>query len=124
MGRKTFESIIEILGQPLPNRTNIVITRDELCSYNGAMITHSLEEALKIARSENPTEVHIGGGAEIYRQALPLVEKLYVTWFDDEQEADTFFPDFESEFEITTMHEPCDHNGLRFQWIDYSRKRS
>lgn len=124
MGRKTFESIVEILGKPLPGRTNIVITRDESYSYEGAKVAHSLAEALEIARSENPNEIHIGGGAEIYRQVLPQVERLHITWFDDEKEADTFFPAFADEFKIIKEQEPMEHNGINFQWIDYSRKRS
>ena len=81
MGRKTFESVLEILGKPLPGRTNIVVTRDTNYQPDSAKVAHSLEEALDIARTENPTEIHLGGGAEIYRQALPFVSRLYVTWF-------------------------------------------
>lgn len=124
MGRKTFESIITILGKPLPGRTNIVITRDTEYNHEGAVVVHSLEEAIVIAQSENPTEIHIGGGAEIYRQVLPSVERLHITWFDDEKEGDTFFPDFESDFEIINNHAPMEHDGLQFQWVDYGRKRS
>lgn len=124
MGRKTFESILEILGKPLPMRTNIVITRDTNYTHKGVTVVHSLAEALNVARSENPTEIHIGGGAEIYQQVLPMVERLHVTWFDDEKTGDTFFPDFEEDFEIRTTHEPMEHEGLAFQWVDYSRKRS
>lgn len=124
MGRKTFESILEILGKPLPGRTNIIITRDTKYAYEGVTVVHSLADALNVAWSENPTEIHIGGGAEIYQQVLPMVAKLYITWFDDEKEGDTFFPDFENEFEVKTAHEPMEHDGLKFQWVDYSRKRS
>ncbi len=122
MGRKTFESIIEILGKPLPGRTNIVVTRDESYQFEGTKIAHSLEEALELAQSENPTEIHIGGGAEMYRQSLPLVSKLHITWFFDDKKGDTFFPDFLDEFEVTTEHEVRTHEGLRFQWVDYTRK--
>ena len=90
MGRKTFESILDLLGKPLPGRTNIVVTRDISYSSAGAVIAHSPEEAVKIAQSENPTEIHIGGGAELYRQYLPQVKKLHITWIDDKQTADTF----------------------------------
>lgn len=122
MGRKTFESILAILGKPLPGRTNIVITRDESYSHDSAKVAHSLEEAITIANAEHPAEIHIGGGAELYRQALPLVSKLHVTWFDDEPEADTFFPPFLTEFEQVVTHEPQTHEGVTFQWIDYIRK--
>ena len=122
MGRKTFESILDIIGKPFPGRTNIVITRDTSYEHEGAHITHSLEDAIKIAESENPKEIHIGGGAQLYEQALPLTSRLHVTWFYDHQEADTFFPYFEDDFKIETEHEPQEYEGLKFQWIDYIRK--
>lgn len=124
MGRKTFESIITILGKPLPGRTNIVITRDESYSYEGAQVVHSFEEALELARSENPKEIHIGGGAEIYRLSLPFVTRLHVTWFDDEKVGDTFFPPFQKDFEIIKTCEPAEHKGIQYQWVDYARKSS
>ncbi|USN89056.1 MAG: dihydrofolate reductase [Candidatus Nomurabacteria bacterium] len=122
MGRKTFESILAILGKPLPGRTNIVVTRDETYRYNTAKIAHSLEEAITIANEEQPAEIHIGGGAELYRQAIPLVSKLHVTWFDNEPEADTFFPSFLDEFIETAIYEPQTHEGVTFQWVDYVRE--
>jgi dihydrofolate reductase len=124
MGRKTFESIVSMLGKPLPGRTNIVVTRDESYVYEGALVAHSLEDAITLAKQEAPTEIHVGGGAEIYRQVLPLVSTLHVTWFDDAPEADTFFPDFENDFTVTTEHPAQEHEGISYQWVDYSRKSS
>lgn len=122
MGQKTFESIIDILGKPFPGRTNIVATFDKNFSYEGVKIAYSLEEAVEIARSENPSEIHIGGGGQIYRQMLPLADRLHITWFYDQKEADTFFPDFEKEFEIIKEYPITSYDGLDFQWIDYKRK--
>jgi dihydrofolate reductase len=124
MGRKTFESILSILGKPLPGRTNIVVTRDTTYLPEGATVTHSIEAALIVAKQEKPTEIHIGGGAQLYRQLLPKVSRLHVTWVDDKPGADTFFPPFEDQFVITKTHEPREHKGLGYQWIDYFRKRS
>jgi len=124
MGRKTFESIVEIIGKPLPGRTNIIITRDTSYTHEGTAVTHSLEEALEVAQSENPEEIHIGGGEEIYRQVLPLVSKLYLTFFDDDAQGDTFFPEFSTDFEIVTKHPPQEYNGLTYQWVDFKRKHS
>ena len=124
IGRKTFESILEILGNPLPERTNIVVTRDPDYNRYGIRVAHSLEEAIEMARAENPTEIHIGGGAELYRQALPLASRLHVTWYFDDQEADSFFPEFESEFYVTGEYPIQEYKGLQFQWVDYVRKRS
>lgn len=122
MGRKTFESIIKILGKPLPGRTNIVITRDTTYTYQGATVTHSLAAALKVAESEDPTEIHIGGGEEIYTQALPFVSRLHLTFFKDSKDGDTHFPDFADDFSVTTEHPPAEHNGLTYQWVDFERK--
>ena len=122
MGRKTFESIVAILGKPLPGRQNIVVTRNTAYTYPEVMVTTSLTEALEKASELDATEIHIGGGAEIYSQALPFVDELYVTYVDDEPEADIFFPEFETYFSVIKEHEPKEHNGLIYQWVDYVRK--
>ena len=97
MGRKTFESI----GRPLPGRTNIVITHKEGYQPDGVLVISSLEAALaraqEIATASKANEVMIGGGAEIYRQALPIADRMYLTQVDLEPPGDIFFPtiDFE-----------------------------
>ncbi len=124
MGQKTFESIIEILGKPFSGRTNIVATFDKNYRYDAdnVKVSHSLEEAVEIAQSEDPKEIHIGGGGEIYRQMLPVVDRLHITWFFDEQDGDTFFPEFEDQFEVTKESPVHEHEGIKYQWVDYSRK--
>jgi dihydrofolate reductase len=120
-GKNTFESILATLGTPLPGRTNIVLTREPHYDSKGALIAHSLEEAIAMAHVENPTEIHIGGGAELYRQTLPLVSTIYATWVHSAVAGDTFFPEFENDFRIKTTHPPRSHNGLSYQWVDYER---
>ena len=89
MGRKTFES----MDRPLPNRKNIVITRDKEYKREGIEVVHSLEEALALLKGSKE-EIFIIGGAEIYKQAINLADKLYITHIDGEdKEADTFFPE-------------------------------
>jgi dihydrofolate reductase len=122
MGRKTFESIITVLGKPLPNRTTIVVTRNPDFTYEGVLTASSLENAVKKAKELNPTEIHIGGGAELYRQALPFVDELYLTLVDGEPEADTFFPEFENEFIATIEHTKQSHKNISYQFVDYKRK--
>lgn len=122
MGRKTFESIIDILGRPLPGRPNIVVTRNAAYKYNEVEVATSLEDAFELALTHNPTEIHIGGGSELYRQALPFVDRINATFVHDEPESDTFFPEFESEFEIIEKHDPKKHNGLTYEWVDFVRK--
>ena len=122
MGRKTFESIIKILGKPLPGRTNIVVTRDPDYKYAGVKSVTSLEEAFQVAEKENPAEIHIGGGEEIYRQALPYVDRLHLTFFDDDKPGDAYFPEFAEDFIETKKYPSQEHEGLRYQWVDYKRK--
>ncbi len=122
MGRKTFESIIQILGKPFPGRTNIVVTRDPEYKYEGATFVMSLEEAFVIAQKENPTEIHIGGGTQIYEQALPYVDRLHLTFIDDDQNGDSVFPDFTNDFKITKEYSPENYEGLGYQWVDFERK--
>lgn len=87
MGRKTFDSV----GRPLPNRRNIVITRDATLKIDGVEVVNSLDKALEITNNEEKP-VFIVGGAEIYRQALPKTQTIYLTTIHHTFEADTFFP--------------------------------
>ena len=122
MGRKTFESIIVILGKPLPGRTTIVITRDNAYTYEGVMVTHSLSAALAAARALQPTEIHIGGGAEIYQQVIPMVTRLHLTYFFDNTPGDAYFPEFAKDFVAVKEYNQQSYNGLQYQWVDLVRK--
>ncbi|MBY0472851.1 dihydrofolate reductase [Patescibacteria group bacterium] len=124
MGRKTFESILAILGKPLPGRTNIVVTRSSTTLGAGdpnVIITHSLEDAIVKARELDQEEIHIGGGADLYAQALPFVDRLYLTLIDDEKEADTFFPEYEKGFTKKISEESHEHEGLKYTWLTLER---
>ena len=89
MGRKTYDSI----GRPLPKRTNVVITRDTNLAIEGCTVVHSLEEA--VAMFDKSEEVFIIGGAQIYKQALPIADRIYLTVIDKEYEGDTSFPEID-----------------------------
>lgn len=91
MGRKTYESI----GKPLPNRTNIVLTRDKSYHAPGCLVVNSLDEAIKFAESEENKEIFIIGGAEIYRQLLGAIERIYLTVVQHEFEGDAYFPELD-----------------------------
>ncbi len=121
MGRKTFESILALLGTPLPGRTNIVITRDPTWHHEGVLVAHSLEEGLEKARALDDVEIHIGGGAQLYEQALPFVDRLYLTLVDDEKPADTYFPAYEHLFTKKILEEKHQHNGLNYRWTTLER---
>lgn len=89
MGRKTYDSI----GRPLPGRETIVLTRGEEFNVPGVARAKSLDEAIALAKKNNSEECVICGGGQIYEQALPLVQKIYLSRIDEEDvEADTFFP--------------------------------
>ena len=121
MGRKTFESIVEYLGRPLPERTNIVITRDAAWKYDGVIVAASLEDAIAKGRELDQQEVHIGGGAQVYQQALPYIDKLYLTLVDDAKEADTFFPEYAKDFTKKVFEEDHEWKGLKYRWVDLER---
>ncbi|MCV9888452.1 dihydrofolate reductase [Metabacillus halosaccharovorans] len=88
MGRKTFESI----GRPLPGRENIIVTRDSTYSQEGCTILHSIDEILELS-SRSDEELFVIGGAEIFKEILPVSDRLYITEIDDVFEGDTYFPD-------------------------------
>lgn len=123
MGRKTFESIVGYVGGPLPERTNIVVTRDPSWKYDGVIVTDSIQKAIEIATPLDSEEIHIGGGGEIYRQALPLVDKLYLTLIDAEsKDANIFFPPYETEFTKKVFEEEHEWNGIKYKYVDLERE--
>ncbi|TSC84612.1 MAG: dihydrofolate reductase [Parcubacteria group bacterium Gr01-1014_17] len=135
MGRKTFESI----GKALPNRTNIVITRNPDFKHarrggvaEGVIVASSLENAIGLARSDlesgkrsdlKDPEIFIIGGGEIYQQALPLADKLYLTLVESDAEGDTFFPDWRNDFtkEVFREERIDPKTGLKYVWVDLER---
>ena len=124
IGRLTFESIIEILGKPLPGRTNIILTKDQRYKPASVIVAHSLEEALTVAYDLKPTEIHLGGGGQIYQAAWSLVDRLHLTLVDDEPMGDTFFPDYSQDFFITKSYGPMKYGDLSYEWVDFKRKPS
>lgn len=119
MGRKTFGSI----GKPLPGRTNIVVTRDINWTHENVAVFHSLEEALKHAASLDEKEIFIIGGAQIYEQALPYADRLYLTLIEAENpEAEIFFPVYQREFPKIKNEERREMSeGLRYTWRTLER---
>lgn len=119
-GRKNYESI----GKPLPHRRNIVVSRQRDYEAPGCDVVHSLDEALAAAASE--TEVFVIGGAEIYRQALPLASRLYLTEIHASVAGDTRFPTFErAEWQETAreFHAADARHAHAFSFVILERKR-
>lgn len=121
MGRKTFESIVGYIGGPLPGRPNIVVTRNSAWTYEGVTVCQTLEEAIEKAKTLDAEEIHIGGGAQLYEQALPIMDKLYLTLIDAEGDADSFFPPYEDQFTKKTFEEEREYKGLKYKWVDVER---
>ena len=115
VGRKTWESFPK---RPLPGRTNIVITRDAAYRAEGAVVVHSFEEALTRARTENPSEILIAGGAEIYRAALPLATRVELTEVHVQAEGDAHFPRaLFNGWRETARHEHATAEGLKYSYV-------
>lgn len=93
MGRKTYDSI----GRPLPNRRNIVITRSTDLELPNVEVVNTLEAALALCDDEKEKQIFVIGGAEIYKHALPLANKIYLTTVHQTYDADVFFPDLNKE---------------------------
>ena len=118
MGRKTFESI----GRPLPNRTNIVVTRDKGFKADGCEVVHSVEEAVEVAKKVEDIEIFIIGGGQIYKQSITFADKLYLTIVEGEPEADTYFPDY-AEFKKIILEESHETDGLKYKFLELEKER-
>lgn len=124
MGRKNYQSIPEKF-RPLPNRTNIVITRQKNFTAENCLITHSLEGAIVFAKKANQDELFIIGGAEVYAQGFSLANRLYLTEIDGVIEGDTYFPDFDKNewVEKSRVHHPADErHAYAFDFVIYEKK--
>ena len=120
MGRRTFDSLPK---KPLPKRQNIVLTTDTTFAYPGVNVVHSVDEALSVIPADD--ETFIMGGATVYRQFLPHVDKLYITWIKKYFPADTFFPPIDlSEFQLLSETEPMidPSNGITYTYAEYIRQ--
>ncbi len=117
MGRKTYDSV----GKPLPNRRNIVITRQNI-TIPGCEVVNSIEAALALCAGE--PEVFIVGGAEIYKQAIKLTDRIYLTIVHKDFEGDSFFPNINKDEwkEVSREdHEPDHKNPLPYSFITLER---
>lgn len=122
MGRKTFESI----GKSLPNRTNIVLSRDANFEAPGCQTLTSIEEAIEQAKEAKQAEIFIIGGAEIYRQLLTKIGRIYLTIIHKEFEGDAWFPEFNlAEWQEVSRehHEADEKNPHAYSFITLERKQ-
>jgi dihydrofolate reductase len=119
MGRKTWESI----GRPLPGRTSIVITRDPHYRTEGAIVVHSIEEALRAAG--DAPELFVIGGAKLFEDTLPVADRIHLTRINHEFEGDTWFPEIGPEWREVSReeHGPDDKNPYPYAFITLERDR-
>jgi dihydrofolate reductase len=121
MGRKTWESLPK---RPLPGRSNIVVTRDESYRAGGALVGRSLDDAIALAERENPEEIMIIGGAEIYREALPRADRIYLTEVHGVFEGDVVMPPFDTrEWREASRedHPPSGSGTIGFSYVMLER---
>jgi len=115
MGRRSYEEI----GKPLPNRTTIVISNTKTYSDVNCMTATSLNEALKMAEGRN---VYIAGGAQLYKESIYLVDKMYITLIDEIVEGDTVFPQFNEEDYDIQVDERFE-GEKPYTYMTYSRRK-
>lgn len=121
MGRKTFES----MGRPLPNRINWVITRDKQWTAEGVKIAHSLEDALQqasedVAQSEQKNSLFVIGGGEIFKQTLPIMDRLEISRIDVDVQGDAFYPQIPAEFSLCGQEQGVSaKNGIGYVFETY-----
>lgn len=122
MGSNTFESI----GRPLPNRTNIVMAKDKNYKAPGCVVVNSLEEAINYAKKNGVKELMICGGEQIYRQFLPLADRIYLTKIKAVFEGDKFFPEVDSKtWKLTKSdnNSPDEENKYEYDFCVYEKKK-
>lgn len=124
MGRKTLESFPQ--GQPLKNRTNIVLTTDKSYSVNGAVIVHSIDELKEELKQYDSGDIYVFGGESVYRQLLDLCDTAYVTKINYSYQADTYFPNLDENdgWELVSESEEQTYFDLEYAFLGYKRKSS
>ena len=104
MGRKSLDS----LGKPLQGRTNIVVTRNKEWKHEGVQVAHSLDEAVEIAKKTGAKEIFIIGGAQIFKEAMPIVDRIYLTRIHHKFEGDAYFPEISASEWSMVKNRFCD----------------
>lgn len=123
MGRKTLESLPG--GKPLPNRRNIVLTRDKSYQKEGVIVYHSIEELLKNTGIAESIDMYVIGGESIYRELLPYCSRAYVTKVEaTASDADAFMVNLDNEptWYMSNASEAFEEKGYKFRFITYTQK--
>lgn len=123
LGRKTLETFPQ--GQPLKNRTNIILSTNQNYHVKDAIIAHSIDELLELLKEYDSKDIYIIGGDSIYKQMLPYCDTAIVTKISHVYEADAFFPnlDQDPEWTLTAEGEEETYFDLEYQFVKYERKK-
>ena len=123
LGRKTLQTFPQ--GQPLQDRTNIILSADKSYQVKGAVVVHSLEELLEELKKYDSDSVYVIGGESVYRQLLPYCDTAHVTRIDHAYEADAYFPDLDrdGEWEITADSDEQTYFDIPYTFLRYERKK-
>lgn len=122
MGRKTLDS----MNGALPNRTNVVLTRDKTFKADGVTVLHDVKEVKELADKHSEKEIFIIGGSEIFSQTLEIADRIYMTYIEESFPADTHFPDFPlKEWQETSREKGImdERNPYEYYFIQYDRVR-
>ena len=121
LGRKTLDTFPG--KQPLKNRVNIILSRDESYTVKDALVVHSVDELLEETKKYDPDDVYIIGGASVYEQMLPYCDTAIVTKIDHEYEADAFFPNLDKaeNFRITAESDEQVYFDITYSFVKYER---
>ncbi len=123
LGRKTLETFPN--GQPLKNRTNIILSTKKDYQVKDAIVVHSIEELLEELKNYPSEDIYIIGGETVYRQMLPYCDVAHVTRIDRKYEADAFFPNLEEEgnWEITAESDEQSYFDTTYTFVKYERRK-
>lgn len=116
MGRRSYEEI----GKPLPNRTTIVISKTQKYEAENCFTSESLAKALELSGDK---DVYISGGAELYKEAINIVDKMYITLIDMDMEGDTLFPEFDEKMFTKEINEVF-YDDVPYAYLTYTRIRA
>lgn len=121
LGRKTLETFPQ--GLPLPNRTNIILSKNRDYKVKDAVVVHSIEELLEEIKKYDSKDVYIIGGESVYRQMLPYCDTAHLTKIDRAYEADSYFPnlDEDAEWKVTAESEEQTYFDIAYEFVEYRR---
>lgn len=121
LGRKTLETFPQ--GLPLPNRTNIILSKNKDYKVKDAIVVHSIEELLEELGKFNSEDVYVIGGESVYRQMLPYCDTAHLTKIDRTYEADSYFPNLDEDaaWEVTAESEEQTYFDIAYEFVEYRR---